>query len=358
MAAASGCPHQRSDYLLPGDRVALDGSSHVERDPHWSASRLDARSTSAAATSRSTPPAARADDRTRSGPTTPSRRPTAGSAERFRAHFESLGDPLVVLPGPDRHDASASRCSARRAAPGTRTSAPTACGRPRRRRRARRLQLTRRRPLARRASSPAAPAGRSCCSRCGSPPRREPDHYNDYLVGLLKHADLAALRAVEEFEALATRPRRSWSRRRHAASRSAATARTRGRTWPRRRVVDDGVLRCLGHNFEFDLDTGECLNARCDPLTVDQAPSGCGRLGSWTDRPSGAFTVRSGSASRPRTARSPRGNPQSEPASADRGTRDPPPPARHQHLRGTSSSTVQPSGGTADAPGTAAGPGR
>ena len=31
--------------------------------------------------------------------------------------------------------------------------------------------------------------------------RREPDHYNDYLVGLLKHADLAALRAVEEFEA-------------------------------------------------------------------------------------------------------------------------------------------------------------
>ena len=31
--------------------------------------------------------------------------------------------------------------------------------------------------------------------------RREPDVYNDYLVGLLKHADLAALRAVEEFEA-------------------------------------------------------------------------------------------------------------------------------------------------------------
>ena len=31
--------------------------------------------------------------------------------------------------------------------------------------------------------------------------RREPDLYNDYLVGLLKHADLAALRAVEAFEA-------------------------------------------------------------------------------------------------------------------------------------------------------------
>jgi UDP-MurNAc hydroxylase len=31
-------------------------------------------------------------------------------------------------------------------------------------------------------------------------------------------------------------------------------------------VVSDGVLRCLGHNFDFDLSTGACLNARCDPL--------------------------------------------------------------------------------------------
>ncbi len=23
---------------------------------------------------------------------------------------------------------------------------------------------------------------------------------------------------------------------------------------------------CLGHNLEFDLRTGTCLNARCDPL--------------------------------------------------------------------------------------------
>jgi UDP-MurNAc hydroxylase len=32
--------------------------------------------------------------------------------------------------------------------------------------------------------------------------------------------------------------------------------------------VVDGVLRCLGHNFEFDLATGDCLNARCDPVVV------------------------------------------------------------------------------------------
>ena len=31
--------------------------------------------------------------------------------------------------------------------------------------------------------------------------RRDPDVYNDYLVGLLKHADAAALAAVEQYEA-------------------------------------------------------------------------------------------------------------------------------------------------------------
>ena len=36
-------------------------------------------------------------------------------------------------------------------------------------------------------------------------------------------------------------------------------------------VIHDGVLRCLGHNFEFDLASGACLNARCDPLQVTRA---------------------------------------------------------------------------------------
>jgi nitrite reductase/ring-hydroxylating ferredoxin subunit len=38
-------------------------------------------------------------------------------------------------------------------------------------------------------------------------------------------------------------------------------------------VVQDGVLRCLGHNFDFDLATGRCLNARCEPLPVRSAAS-------------------------------------------------------------------------------------
>jgi UDP-MurNAc hydroxylase len=98
--------------------------------------------------------------------------------------------------------------------------------------------------------------------------RREPDHYNDYLVGLLKHADLAALRAVEEFEA-ARDPFETIEVEhdggRVAVSRYCPHA---GEDLAETAVVDGGVLRCLGHNFEFDLTTGACLNARCDPVTV------------------------------------------------------------------------------------------
>jgi L-ascorbate metabolism protein UlaG (beta-lactamase superfamily)/nitrite reductase/ring-hydroxylating ferredoxin subunit len=98
--------------------------------------------------------------------------------------------------------------------------------------------------------------------------RREPDHYNDYLVGLLKHADLAALRAVEEFETA----RDPFERievedrgRRVSVSRYCPHA---GEDLSETAVVTDGVLRCLGHNFEYDLTTGECLNARSDPISV------------------------------------------------------------------------------------------
>jgi UDP-MurNAc hydroxylase len=101
--------------------------------------------------------------------------------------------------------------------------------------------------------------------------RREPDVYNDYLVGLLKHADRAALRAVEDFESardtrqtvtvdVAGAPVRISRYCPHAGEDLAETS-----------VVRDGRLRCLGHNFEFDLATGECLNARCEPLMVQHA---------------------------------------------------------------------------------------
>jgi L-ascorbate metabolism protein UlaG (beta-lactamase superfamily)/nitrite reductase/ring-hydroxylating ferredoxin subunit len=101
--------------------------------------------------------------------------------------------------------------------------------------------------------------------------RREPDHYNDYLVGLLKHADLAALRAVEEFETTRDpldRFELEDDGRRVLVSRYCPHA---GEDLTETAVVSNGVLRCLGHNFEFDLTTGECLNARCEPLVVSPA---------------------------------------------------------------------------------------
>jgi L-ascorbate metabolism protein UlaG (beta-lactamase superfamily)/nitrite reductase/ring-hydroxylating ferredoxin subunit len=95
---------------------------------------------------------------------------------------------------------------------------------------------------------------------------RSPDVYNDYLVGLLKHADTEALRAVERYE----------TTRDNAETIVVDTPDGRyqvGRWCPHASedlsvggVIQGGVLRCLGHNFDFDLETGACQNARCEPL--------------------------------------------------------------------------------------------
>jgi UDP-MurNAc hydroxylase len=98
--------------------------------------------------------------------------------------------------------------------------------------------------------------------------RREPDIYNDYLVGLLKHADLEALRAVEAYELTRRENETITLRHRGRDVRVSRFCPHGTEDLAETGVVVDGVLRCLGHNFEFDLDTGECLNARCDPLKV------------------------------------------------------------------------------------------
>jgi len=102
--------------------------------------------------------------------------------------------------------------------------------------------------------------------------RRQPDRYNDYLVGLLKHADRAALRAVERFEA-ARDPEETTTivvgGKQLRVSRYCPHA---GEDLAETGVVVNGVLRCLGHNFEFDLTDGTCLNARCDPVLVKPEP--------------------------------------------------------------------------------------
>jgi UDP-MurNAc hydroxylase len=106
---------------------------------------------------------------------------------------------------------------------------------------------------------------------------REPDVYNDYLVGLLKHADPSALDAVEAYETardpndtvVVSSEEGSWE-----VSRFCPHA---GEDLQVGSVVADGVLRCLGHNFDFDLSTGQCLNARCDPIVVRPRDHGKGR---------------------------------------------------------------------------------
>ena len=97
---------------------------------------------------------------------------------------------------------------------------------------------------------------------------RHPDMYNDYLFGLLKHAKPQALRAVETYE----QGRASNEKivvdapgGRYEIGRYCPHA---GEDLAIGSVVVNGVIRCLGHNLEFDLATGTCLNARCDPLVT------------------------------------------------------------------------------------------
>jgi UDP-MurNAc hydroxylase len=101
--------------------------------------------------------------------------------------------------------------------------------------------------------------------------RRDPDLYNDHLLGLLKFAELDALDAVEAFETTLACDER-------------ITIRADGATYSVSRycphagndllhtgeVLPGGVLRCLAHHYDFDLATGRCLNGTCAPLSTER----------------------------------------------------------------------------------------
>jgi L-ascorbate metabolism protein UlaG (beta-lactamase superfamily)/nitrite reductase/ring-hydroxylating ferredoxin subunit len=102
---------------------------------------------------------------------------------------------------------------------------------------------------------------------------RNPDIYNDYLVGLLKHAEPDALACVEAYErgrATDERITVAGSGGRYEISRYCPHA---GEDLAIGSLVVDGTIRCLGHNLEFDLATGACINARCDPLVTRRLPA-------------------------------------------------------------------------------------
>jgi nitrite reductase/ring-hydroxylating ferredoxin subunit len=101
---------------------------------------------------------------------------------------------------------------------------------------------------------------------------REPDVYNDYLVGLLKHADRDALRAVERYDQRATRAETIRVRGTTSTFQIGRYCPHAGEDLEHCASLHGNVIRCLGHNYEFDLETGACLNGRCDPLPTRIAP--------------------------------------------------------------------------------------
>jgi nitrite reductase/ring-hydroxylating ferredoxin subunit len=115
---------------------------------------------------------------------------------------------------------------------------------------------------------------------------RSPDVYNDYLVGLLKHADAQALAAVERYETSRDSSDSSDDTETIIVTTPQGATYRVGRWCPHAGedlavggVIEGGVLRCLGHNFDFDLETGTCRNARCQPLqTTRLQPAAAGTI--------------------------------------------------------------------------------
>lgn len=260
---ADRLPEQPGVCLLPGDRVEL-GTLAVTRDPQWQDFSLDAgrearrrylleyadrRRTAIDAVWAANPP------------------PAPGLADRFKAHFESLGTlseyflarigmtlrfvvegpnggvwDAHIGPGQVRVDLNGGDCRADyRLILDGRWLDGVVSGRTRWEELLLSLRFT---------------------------ARRQPDQYNDYLVGLLKHADRAALRAVEEFEAARDPEETIEIMVNGEAIQISRFCPHAGEDLAETGVVVNGVLRCLGHNFEFDLTTGDCLNARSDSLHI------------------------------------------------------------------------------------------
>ncbi|MGF1938669.1 MAG: Rieske 2Fe-2S domain-containing protein [Nostoc sp. ChiQUE02] len=96
---------------------------------------------------------------------------------------------------------------------------------------------------------------------------RNPDIYNDHLLGLLKFACRQALEAVEDYED-------SMDSQEQIAIRHEEHTYLVQRYCPHAgvdllevgEVLPGGILRCLSHHYEFDLETGKCLNGKCKLL--------------------------------------------------------------------------------------------
>lgn len=101
---------------------------------------------------------------------------------------------------------------------------------------------------------------------------RNPDRYNDHLLGLLKFASEEPLERIEEYEATMIGDEtfelslgdELYRVQRHCPHQGSDLL-DQGEV-----VAEEGVLRCLAHHYEFDVRTGECLTGTSDPLRVER----------------------------------------------------------------------------------------
>jgi UDP-MurNAc hydroxylase len=100
--------------------------------------------------------------------------------------------------------------------------------------------------------------------------RRDPDRYNDHLLGLLKFAEPEALADVEDYErALASEERITLTIEGRPYSVSRFCPHAGNDLLETGEILPDGVIRCLAHHYEFDLHSGRCLNGDVGPLDVE-----------------------------------------------------------------------------------------
>jgi UDP-MurNAc hydroxylase len=91
---------------------------------------------------------------------------------------------------------------------------------------------------------------------------RDPDIYNDHLLGVLKFNDAASLRAVEEYEhrdSDETIIRWAADGARYEIARYCPHAGAALDDAP----IEGQVITCLSHHYEFDLDSGRCFSGNC-----------------------------------------------------------------------------------------------
>lgn len=101
--------------------------------------------------------------------------------------------------------------------------------------------------------------------------RRNSNPYNDHLLGLLKFADKEALDKVAKFETTPLSDERitvNTGDKTYSVSRYCPHAGNDFLSFGE--VLPGGIFRCLVHQYDFDLETGECITSTCDKLKVNR----------------------------------------------------------------------------------------